>query len=132
MAADDAKQVIAGFWDAMGSNDFEYASKWLARDYEYYMPQTKEYFTGRANFVALNQTYPADGIWLFNVQSIVAEGDISVSDVEITDGSLKVRAVTFHTLIDGLIHRQKEYWPEEYEAPAWRKDFVQIVKSAPF
>jgi ketosteroid isomerase-like protein len=127
-----SEKTIADFWDAMGSNDFTFASKYLHADFEYYMPQTREYLRGRANFVALNAGYPADGKWLFSVQSIISDGISAVSDVEITDGVMEARAITFHTLHDGLILRQKEYWPDNYSAPEWRKEWVQTVDLAPF
>lgn len=116
----------------MSSNDFTFASSWLHPDFEYYMPQTREYLRGRLNFAALNDGYPAEGKWSFAVQSIVSDGENAVSDVVITDGSVKARAITFHTLQDGLIVRQKEYWPDDYPAPEWRKQWVQYVEVAPF
>ncbi len=127
-----ARETIADFWDAMGSNDFTYASTRLHPDFEYYMPQTREYLRGRSDFAALNDSYPAEGKWIFSVQSIVSDGQNAVSDVVITNGAMKARAVTFHTLQDGLIIRQKEYWPEDYPAPDWRKEWVKTVDVVPF
>ena len=127
-----SEKTIADFWDAMSSNDFSFASKCLHADFEYYMPQTREYLQGRANFVALNEGYPTDGKWFFSVQSIISDGNSAVSDVEITDGVMEARAITFHTLQDGLIFRQKEYWPDDYPAPEWRREWVQTVDVAPF
>ena len=127
-----AEQTIAGFWAAMGSNDFAHASAWLHPDFEYYMPQTGEYLRGRNRFAALNAAYPAAGRWVFTVHAIVAQGSEGVSDVMITDGVLRARAITFHQVQDGLILRQREYWPDDYPAPDWRAPWVEIVESAPF
>jgi len=127
-----SKKIIADFWEAMASNDFEIASKWLHPDFEYYMPQTHEYLQGRSNFAALNAAYPADGQWSFAVQSIISDGENAVSDVIVTDGIRKDRVITFHTLRDGLILRQKEFWPDNYPAPEWRKVWMQVVGTAPF
>ncbi|APX10288.1 nuclear transport factor 2 family protein [Tateyamaria omphalii] len=127
-----SKRLIAGFWDAMASNDFTHASTWLHPEFEYYMPQTREYLRGRTAFAALNDAYPTEGTWVFAVRSIVADGDAVVSDVEVTDGTVEARAVTFHTVKDGLILRQKEYWPDPYPAPGWRAPWRQIVDAPPF
>jgi hypothetical protein len=116
----------------METNDFVSASECLHPDFEYYMPQTREYLRGRANFVALNDGYPAKGKWSFAVHSIVSDGKNGVSDVKITDGYMKARAITFHMLHDGLIVRQREYWPDDYPAPEWRKKWVQHIEVAPF
>jgi len=127
-----SETLIAEFWAAMATNDFAQASRWLHPEFEYYMPQTGEYLQGRAAFVALNTAYPANGPWMFEVRSIIATTDRAVSDVDITDGTLVARAITFHTLQDGLILRQTEYWPEDYPAPDWRKPFMRVLPERPF
>ena len=127
-----SKQIITNFWEAMGSNDFDLAAERLHADFEYFMPQTNEYLKGRDSFARLNAAYPADGKWKFSVQSILADGDHAVSDVKITDGSMEARAITFHTLRDGLILRQKEFWPDDYPAPEWRAHLVTVVDEPPF
>ena len=127
-----SEAVVAAFWAAMGTNDFAQAAAWLDPAFEYYMPQTGEYLRGRADFVALNAGYPAAGRWSFTVRSILAAGAEAVSDVEITDGAMRARAITFHQVRQGLILRQREYWPEDYPAPAWRRQWVQVLAEAPF
>lgn len=125
-------QLIRAFWTAMGTNDFAHAATFLHPEYEYYMPQTGEYLQGRDAFAALNSGFPAEGLWQFDVRRIVANGNEAVSDVEVTDGTRHDRAVTFHTVEDGLIRRQVEYWPDPYPAPAWRVPFVTVLETSPF
>ncbi len=120
------EEVVLAFWEAIASNDFAEAAGWLTEDFEGYWPQSSEAVVGRKNFTEINAGYPAAGPWRFRVNSIVADGDRVVTDVSITDGSVKARAITFHTVRDGLISRQREYWPESYEAPAWRRRWVEI------
>lgn len=127
-----SRALIQGFWDAMATNDFEHASRWLAPDFEYYMPQTGEFLKGRQAFAALNAAYPAQGKWRFAVRSIVADGGEAVSDVAITDGVMRARAITFHTVVDNLIARQIEYWPDDYPAPEWRAKHVETRSTFPF
>ena len=121
-----AKDVVLQFWQAMRGNDFDAAAQWLAEDFENYAPQSSEVIVGRANFAAVNANYPAAGRWQFDVNTIVAEGDQVVTDVAITDGVVAARAITFHTVVDGLISRQTEFWPDDYAAPAWRAAWVRI------
>ncbi len=125
-------QLITDFWAAMGTNDFGHASTFLHAQYEYFMPQTGEYLRGRDAFAALNSGFPAEGLWQFNVVRLVAGDHDAVSDVEVTDGTRHDRAVTFHTIEDGLIRRQVEYWPDPYPAPAWRAPFVTVLDKPPF
>lgn len=125
----DAKQVVLGFWKAMQSNDFKAASHWLSSNYVCTWPQSNEVIRGPNNFVAINEYYPADGLWQFELNDIVAEGDKVVTDVMITDGKLKARAITFHTVANDKIVAQNEFWPDDYEAPQWRAQWVEIKGS---
>ena len=122
-----SKEVVIAFWEAMKSNDFSEASNWLTEDFEGFWPQSSELIVGRENFAAINSFYPAHGKWLFDVHSIVCENDTVVTDVSITDGVLKARAITFHTVKNGLICKQVEFWPDDFEAPDWRSKWVTVV-----
>ncbi|RED13188.1 nuclear transport factor 2 family protein [Pontivivens insulae] len=122
-------EIVRAFWDAMATNDFAAAARWLAEDFEGYWPQSGEITRGRANFAALNTHYPAHGIWTFDVQRLVADGPTVVSDVAISDGTQHARAVTFHETGKGLILRQTEYWPDPFDPPAWR---AHLVETKPF
>jgi len=128
------REIVASFWDAMGSNDFSFASSWLHPDFEYYMPQSGEYLKGREAFASLNQTYPSKGTgkWVFDVRSIISDGENAVSDVSVTDGKTSGRAITFHILHNGLILRQKEFWPDAYPAPEWRRHLTKVIDVEPF
>ncbi len=124
-----AKQVVQSFWDAMQSNNFTAASAWLTADFEGHWPQSNELIVGRENFAAINTHYPANGAWSFVINSIVAEGNQVVTDVSISDGAVKARAITFHTVEGELISKQVEYWPDDYPAPEWRAQWVKPITS---
>ena len=121
----DNKQVIEGFWAAMQTNDFKAAGEFLHDDYLLEWPQSGERIHGRASFVEINENYPAHGRWEFTVHHIIAEGDQVVSDVGVTDGVLIGRAITFSNVRDGRIIHQIEFWPDPFEAPAWRAEWVE-------
>lgn len=121
----NSKQVVLAFWKAMQSNDFVAASKWLTEDFQGHWPQSSEVIMGRENFAAVNTAYPAKGRWSFVINSIVCEGEEVVTDVSITDGDIKARAITFSTVQSGLICKQVEFWPDDYEAPKWRSQWVK-------
>lgn len=120
-----SKQVVKDFWAAMQTNDFRYASEFLHEDYVLEWPQSGERVRGRANFAAINENYPAHGRWQFTIHTMLAEGDQVVSDVEVTDGAIVGRAITFSIIKDGKIVRQIEFWPDRFEAPAWRLQWVE-------
>lgn len=121
------KQVVRNFWQAMNSNDFAKASEWLSHDFKCYWPQSSELIEGKANFVAINDNYPCNGKWQFVINSIVSECNDVVTDVSITDGVQKARAITFHLVEEGKIVKQKEFWPDDYPAPEWRAEWVRLL-----
>lgn len=125
MNGESARQVVQRFWAAMQTNDFKTAGELLHDDFLLEWPQSGERIRGRGNFVAVNENYPAQGRWQFTVHRILAEGEQAVSDVDVTDGVMSGRAITFSTVRDGRILSQVEFWPEPYEAPNWRKQWVE-------
>jgi ketosteroid isomerase-like protein len=121
----EAKQIVSRFWAAMHANDFEAAGALLHDEYVLDWPQSGERIRGRANFVAVNAHYPAAGRWHITLDRLLAEGDQAASQVTVTDGVLRARAITFSTVRDGLIVRQTEYWPDPFPAAAWRARWVE-------
>ena len=119
------KQILENFWATMETNDFHAASQLLHDDYALDWPQSGERILGRENFAAINTNYPAEGKWHFEINHIVAEGDVVVTDVSVTEGKITGRAITFSTIRDGKIWKQVEFWPDPFEAPAWRAQWVQ-------
>ena len=121
----EAKAVVTKFWETMQTNDFLAASELLAPNYELYWPQSSEKISGRANFVAVNRNYPANGPWRFTLNKILGDGNEVVTDVSVTDGVVAARALTFSTVENGLIVKQVEYWPDPFEPAAWRRAWVE-------
>lgn len=121
------KEVVLSYWAAMETNDFYLASKLLTIDCVVQWPQSHETIFGRENFAKINSQYPASGKWTFVLNSIVAERNQVVTDVSVSDGKLFERAITFHTVEDGLISKQVEFWPESFPAPEWRRQWVQVM-----
>jgi ketosteroid isomerase-like protein len=121
----ESKQVVEQFWMTMQTNDFRRVGELLHDDYILEWPQSGERIRGRANFIAVNENYPAHGRWEFTVHQIVAEGDRVVSDVDVTDGAVRGRVITFSTVREGRILHQTEFWPDPYEAPEWRAQWVE-------
>lgn len=125
------KEIVLAFWEAMKTNDFAHAAEWLSADFDGHWPQSGEHILGPAHFAAVNTAYPANGRWTFELHQIVAEGAEVVTDVSVTDGTLHARAITFHTVRDGKISAQREFWPDPFPAPEWRAQWVSFDGSDP-
>ncbi|MEW6708872.1 MAG: nuclear transport factor 2 family protein [Candidatus Riflebacteria bacterium] len=123
------REIILGYWQAMQANDFKAAAnEFFSEDFTLFWPQSGELISGRENFASINQNYPCHGEWKFKINSLIVEGDQAVTDVEVTDGVIKARAITFHQVANGLIIKQIEFWPDSFSAPEWRQNWVQLVK----
>ena len=118
-----SKETVRAFWQAMATNDFHRAAEWLHDEFVLEWPQSGERITGPKMFAAMNTAYPSHGAWQFTIHQLLEEGDVVVSDVSVTDGVQKGRAITFSTIENGKIRYQREFWPDPFPAPAWRKPF---------
>ncbi|WP_322014261.1 nuclear transport factor 2 family protein [Paraburkholderia sp. J12] len=123
-----ALDVVQAFWRLMGTNDFYAVEAVLARDFVLEWPQSNERIRGATNFARLNTAYPAQGPWVFTINRMVANENEVVSDVDVTDGVLNAKAISFFTIEQGKITRMVEFWPELYEAPFDRTAFVEPIK----
>ena len=50
-----------------------------------------------------------------------------VTDVSVRDEKITGRVITFSTIRDGKIWKQVEFWPDPFEAPPWRSQWVQKI-----
>jgi ketosteroid isomerase-like protein len=119
------RQLVERFWRTMNTNDWHGVAALLHDDYLLIYPQSGERIRGRDNFIALNATYPAAGTWRFTVHRLVADETRAATDVTVTDGALTARVVSFFELRDDRIWRMTEFWPDPFEAPAWRAHLVE-------
>jgi len=127
MASASAETIVREYWRLMGTNDFGSVASVLASDFVLDWPQSKERVRGAERLSRLNTEYPAHGLWRFSIRRLVAAGAEAVSDVDVTDGVVMARAISFFTIEKGRIRRIVEFWPEPYEAPAWRAHLVERV-----
>ena len=123
-----AAEVVREFWRLMGTNDFRAVGAVLADDFVLEWPQSNERIRGRDRFATMNFEFPAKGPWVFAISRVVASESEAVTEVTVTDGSRRDRAISFFTVRDGKIARIVEYWPEPYAAPANRSHLVEPIE----
>lgn len=120
-----SREIVEHFWELMNTNDFHAVGEGLHDEYVLDWPQSGERVRGRVNFVAVNEHYPVAGPWRFEVQTVVAETHKVVTVVLVTAPTITTRVITFSEVRDGKIVHQTEYWPEPFEAAAWRAQWVE-------
>jgi hypothetical protein len=125
----NAVELVRKFWTLMMSNDFRSVGSVLADDFVLDWPQSNERIRGRDNFAAMNEEYPANGRWEFTVNRVVGNDIEAVSDVSVTDGVQKARAISFFAVRNERIWKMVEFWPEPFPAPDNRKHLVEKFDS---
>ncbi len=128
MSSVSVEAVVREYWRLMGTNDFGSLASVLAADFVLEWPQSRERVRGAERYAQLNTDYPSHGPWRFSVRQLVSAGSEAVSDVEVTDGVVLARAISFFTIEAGRISRIVEFWPEPYEAPGWRAHLVESME----
>ena len=123
MSEHDSAALVASYWRLMDATDFAGAAELLADEYTCDWPQSRERIRGRENFVAVNAHYP--GRWHIALRRLVATADRAATEVVMTSGDEILTAVSFFEVHNGKIMRETDYWPEPYDAPAWRAAWVE-------
>ena len=120
-----AADVAREFWRLMASNDFDSVAAVLAPEFVLEWPQSKERIRGAERFARMNREYVCHGPWRFTVLRLLGNEHEAVSEVDITDGVQRARAISFFTVAGGKVERLVEYWPEPFAPRADRAHLVE-------
>lgn len=113
-----ASCVIQEYWRLLEQRAWESWSALLHPDFVCEWPQSEERFD-RREFLLVNRHYPGD--WHATVRSMHDAGEWVISEAEVTlDGRID-RAVSFFRLREMKIIALREFWPEPFAVPEWRK-----------
>jgi limonene-1,2-epoxide hydrolase len=124
--------VISAFWAAMQANDWDRAAGYLAPGCVVDWPCSGERIVGPSDYAAVEARYPTGtGRWEFDVQRLVADGDMVVSEVTVTDGEQSARVVAFSDLEGEHVVHQVEYWPIAYDPLPGREDLTRPTERIP-
>src|SRR6185437_15550773 len=118
------RQLIERYWQTMNSNDFRAVGELLHDDFVLDYPQSGERIRGREHNALINERYPSPGPWSFVVERLLVSDVGAVSDVRVRGAEVEARAISFFEVRDGLIWHITEYWPDPFEAPDWRAQWV--------
>ena len=95
-------------------------------------PQSGERIRGRANIEAVNQNYPAmtGTTPKVELRRVLKPGDAWIIEATIDYGDgVPVSGVSIiETGADGKVVRQTDYFANPFEAPAWRKKWVEQME----
>jgi hypothetical protein len=112
-----------------GTDDFVRSSEIYADDAVLEFPQGRERIRGKANILAFRSAYPAR-ISLDMHRTIGCHG-LWVNEYTIDyDGEHPLNVVGIMEFRDGKVVRERIYFGEPWEPPAWRAQWVEPMEGA--
>jgi hypothetical protein len=125
---DDAttRAMIQHFYDTT-IDDVAGSSEIYADDAVLEFPQGKERIRGRANIIAFRSAYPARVT--IEAHRTVGRQDLWVNEFTIRyNDTNPFNAVNIMEFRDGKIVRERIYYGEPWEPPAWRAQWVEPME----
>lgn len=94
------------------------------------MPQSGERIRGRDHMRALQRAFPPDRMPTFTVRRITGGGDVWTVEAVGDYGGEIFLVVVIVEFRDGKILRETRYYPQPFEAPEWRAQWVEPMDDA--
>lgn len=121
-----ARAMIEDHFDA-SSGDIVRASEIYADDAVLEFPQGGERLRGKANIIAMRSAYPAN--LTFQMHRTIGCHDLWVNEYTIRYNGKPVDVVGIMEFRDGKIVRERIYFGEPWEPPAWRAQWVEAMEA---
>jgi hypothetical protein len=87
-------------------------------------PQSGERILGRNNLQALRSHHPGKPSG-FNARRMIGNGDLWITEYTITYQGRPAYTVSIMEFRNGKVVHETQYFADPFEAPAWRKQWVQ-------
>jgi len=125
MEEQQIRAALDAHWEASASGDANAEHEIYADDAICDYPQSGERILGRTNLQALRTHHPGKPSG-FKVRRIVGKADLWVTEYIITyqgKPAFTVSIMEFNN--NGKVVHETQYFADPFEAPAWRKQWVQ-------
>lgn len=109
-------------WSAIEARDWASVERLLSDDFTAEWPQSGEVFN-RQTFLRVNEAYPGD--WHARVVRVIDADRAVVTEVEVTIEGRVERAISIFEIRGEVIIHLREYWPESFPVPEWRRFLLQ-------
>jgi hypothetical protein len=143
------EDVVHQYAERSAANDFDGLGQLRHADWRAIWPQSGERVLGHASWAEIARNYPgglpdisldrlvgSEDRWIVSpgntVARIAGSGDFWWGEWKMTypDGRV-YECVTLIEFREGLIWRETVYWAEPFEAPDWRRPFVERADQPP-
>jgi hypothetical protein len=111
-------------WQASAAGDADAEHDIYDNDVICDYPQSGERILGRSNLQALRSHHPGKPSG-FNVRRILGTGKLWITEYTINYQGHPAFTVSIMEFRDGKVIHETQYFADPFEAPAWRKQWVQ-------
>jgi hypothetical protein len=126
MQEEGIREALNAHWQASAGGDLDAEhdiyDDAVVCDY----PQSGERILGRKNLQALRSHHPGKPAG-FDVRRIQGEGNLWVTEYSITYDGRPTCTVSIMEFRNGKVVHETQYFSEPFEAPGWRRQWVQPV-----
>jgi len=124
MSEEQIREALNAHWRASADGDVETEHTIYADDSICDYPQSGERILGRKNLQALRSHHPGKPSG-FNVRRMIGRDDLWVTEYTITYQGKPAFTVSIMEFRDGKVVHETQYFADPFEAPAWRKQWVE-------
>jgi hypothetical protein len=124
LAEEQIRQALDAHWRASAIGDANAEHDIYNDDVICDYPQSGERILGRSNLQALRSNHPGKPSG-FTVKRIVGRGDLWLTEYTITYHERPAFTVSIMEFRDGKVVHETQYFADPFEAPAWRRQWVQ-------
>lgn len=132
VASDDATSMREGLERMLGLGQYGGLSperEYMLRrpDFVMEMPQSHERVRGRDALRKMQEAFPTPAPSV-TLRRVVGARHVWVAEADLRYGSDQWQTVIIFELDDqGLIAKETRYYPQKFEAPAWRAELVEVL-----
>src|SRR5277367_5558862 len=118
------RAALNAHWHASEAGDAEAEHDIYEDDAICDYPQSGERILGRRNLQALRSHHPGKPSG-FEVKRILGKGDLWITEYSIIYQGRRSYTVSIMEFRNGKVVHETQYYADPFEAPAWRKQWVQ-------
>jgi SnoaL-like protein len=121
----DDQQIRATLIDLLTNLDPDVEYELRHENFVAEMPQSSERIRGRDNMRAMQRAFPPDHAPTFRVRRITGADDVWTVEATGDYGGEIYLVVAIIEFRDGKIIRETRYYPQPFEPPPWRSQWVE-------
>ena len=118
------RAVLDAHWQASAAGDWETEHNIYADDAICDYPQSGERILGRRNLQALRSHHPGKPSG-FQIKRMLGKGDLWITEYTILYQGRSAYTVSIMEFRNGKVVHETQYFADPFEAPDWRKQWVQ-------